>query len=448
MILALTCSDSRAQASLTPPGAPAPTLRTLDQVVTSSASGQIVPRNISVTAAAQDKVYDGTTTTEVVLSSSGLIAGDRVAFSGNGDFADKNVGTGKAVTVSGITATGSDAGNYVLSTTSASATADITPRAVTITGLTADNKVYDGTVTTTISGSGTISNLVAGDSVTIDTSAASGAFADKHVGTNKTVTISGGVSLTGADASNYTLTGATATTSASITPATLVISATQDEKTYDGTVASVARPTTEGLIAGDSVSGLVQIFDNSDAGNRGLHISAYSIDDGNDGLNYRVVKNAAYGYINKADLIVELDDVTITAGENPQLSYSTGGLKENDVLTGVPSVTGNHRIAGTYQISAGSLSADSNYNMHVQPGTLTVLPDPAKSDATAVTPIVDQAYREVILISSVNASEPVVQTVVTAEPPEPSYEADKDVGGMSTEVTSPQISLQPIAMCR
>lgn len=32
MILALTCSDSRAQASLTPPGAPAPTLRTLDQV--------------------------------------------------------------------------------------------------------------------------------------------------------------------------------------------------------------------------------------------------------------------------------------------------------------------------------------------------------------------------------------------------------------------------------
>ena len=48
------------------------------------------------------------------------------------------MGTGKIVTVSGITITGADAGNYTLANTTASTTADITPAPLTIA---ADNQI-------------------------------------------------------------------------------------------------------------------------------------------------------------------------------------------------------------------------------------------------------------------------------------------------------------------
>ena len=61
----------------------------------------------------------------MTLSSSDLISGDTLNFADiSATFADKNVGIGKAVTVTGITATGSGAGNYSVNTT-ASTTANI-----------------------------------------------------------------------------------------------------------------------------------------------------------------------------------------------------------------------------------------------------------------------------------------------------------------------------------
>ena len=43
-----------------------------------------------------------------------MVEGDTVSFGGTATLADKNVGLGKAVGVTGIAATGTDAGNYVL----------------------------------------------------------------------------------------------------------------------------------------------------------------------------------------------------------------------------------------------------------------------------------------------------------------------------------------------
>ena len=59
-------------------------------------------------------------------------------------FDTARVGTGKTVTVTGLTLSGAAAGNYTLATTTATTTANIT--AVTLTPtVTAANKVYDGT---------------------------------------------------------------------------------------------------------------------------------------------------------------------------------------------------------------------------------------------------------------------------------------------------------------
>jgi hypothetical protein len=96
-----------------------------------------------------------------------------------------------------------------------------------LTGLvTVAGKVYDGTTAATI-----LARLLVGVVGTDDVSLAGGtaAFADKNVGTGKTVTVTG-LSLAGANASNYTV-GATATTTANITPKALSVTADQDPAT-------------------------------------------------------------------------------------------------------------------------------------------------------------------------------------------------------------------------
>ncbi len=77
--------------------------------------------------------------------------------------------------------------------------------------------------------------VVSGDTVTPNTASATGAFADKNVGTGKTVNVSG-VALSGTDAANYSVTQPT--TTANITKTTLTVIA--DNKTR---TASASNPT-------------------------------------------------------------------------------------------------------------------------------------------------------------------------------------------------------------
>ena len=78
------------------------------------------------------------------------IGGDAVtAAYTSASFADKNVGNGKTVSVSGISISGADAGNYTLLNTTASTTANITPRDLTVSA-TGVNKEYDGTTSATV----------------------------------------------------------------------------------------------------------------------------------------------------------------------------------------------------------------------------------------------------------------------------------------------------------
>src|SRR5206468_6406373 len=90
-----------------------------------------------------DRIYDGTTAATVMLSDD-RVSGDVFADSyASATFADKIVGTGKTVSVSGISISGADAGNYTFNT-AASATANITAQVLTAS-ITAANKAYDGT---------------------------------------------------------------------------------------------------------------------------------------------------------------------------------------------------------------------------------------------------------------------------------------------------------------
>ena len=181
-------------------------------------TADITAKPITVTGiTASNKVYDGQTVATIDVSGInetgiGLLAGDTstVTISATGVFSDKNVGTGKMVTLTG-SVSGADAANYSF-THQANTTADITTKALTATA-SAANKVYDGnnTALTTLSLSGLVGSETLNSTVwsTFDT---------KDVGIGKTVTVN---SITLSDgtngglAANYSL-GVGQTTAADI----------------------------------------------------------------------------------------------------------------------------------------------------------------------------------------------------------------------------------------
>ena len=173
------------------------------------------PVTISSGISATNKPYDGTTTATITSNSvvlSGVLAGDvgNVRLSTNGytaNFASAGVGNAIGVTVSGLSLTGSAAGNYSLSQPTG-LSANITGKGVTInSGISANNKVYDGTTAATITSNAVVlSGVLAGDvgNVRLSTNGYTANFTSANVGTNIAVTVSG-LSLTGSAAGNYTV---------------------------------------------------------------------------------------------------------------------------------------------------------------------------------------------------------------------------------------------------
>jgi hypothetical protein len=181
------------------------------------------------------------------------VVGDTVSFDGDnvsGTFAQSDVNTDIAVTMSNLALTGDDAANYSVTDASA-ATADITAKALTInTDIASTTKVYDGSTDVDIT-SANLSGVVGDDDVT---ASGSGNFDNKNVGTNKTITVV--YELSGDDAGNYSLDGTTAT--GDITAKALTIGGiTAANKTYDGDTSAtvdVSAATFTGLVEGDDVT--------------------------------------------------------------------------------------------------------------------------------------------------------------------------------------------------
>lgn len=191
-----------------------------------STTADITKANLTIAAAAQNKVYDTTTDATIALSNNGFIGDDLSTGFAIANFADKNAGTGKVVTVDGITLGGMDAGNYTFNTTAVT-TADITKAYLSIAAI-SGNKVYDGTTNATVA---LINDAFTGDD--LSTSYAAANFAGKNAGTGKLVTVEG-ITLSGVDAGNYSF-SSIATTTADIIARALLISATGVNKIFDHT---------------------------------------------------------------------------------------------------------------------------------------------------------------------------------------------------------------------
>ena len=219
------------------------------QNVTASATANITPRSLTVSATGVDKVYNATTAATVTLSVNHLSSDVVTTSYTTATYSDKNVGTGKTVVVDGITIGGTDAGNYTLQNTVTSTTANISAKAL-VGSITAENKQYDSTDSATIA-TRVLDAVIAGDDVSYVGGTAT--FADSHVASGILVS-AWGLSLSGADAGNYTV-NTTATTTADIVLCTLTIIANNTSKTYGDTVTFAGTEfTTQGLLPDDSVT--------------------------------------------------------------------------------------------------------------------------------------------------------------------------------------------------
>ncbi len=304
---------------------------------TATASANITARMLTVNGiGAVDKTYDGSTNAMLDTSPhilEGKVEGDDLRLDQSrggpsGLFADKNAGTGKTVTVSGIALTGTDRDNYELTSTTATTTANIDPRALTVGGISAVNKTYDGSTTATLDTSNaTLTGVLQGESVALDTSRASGQFDTKDVGQGKAVTVTDFVLSGGADAANYRLADPTLMTSANIDPRALTVGGiSAANKTYDGTTIATLDTGThslEGKVAGDELwldqsrGGPSGAFADKNVGTgKTVTISGIALG-GTDLGNYHLTSTTATttADIGKAPLNIVANDATALATE-------------------------------------------------------------------------------------------------------------------------------------
>jgi hypothetical protein len=372
---------------------------------TSSVSVTVSPKTLTVTGiTASNKVYDGTTSATLNASGAtlaGALNGDSVGLNtaaASGAFTDPDVGTAKTVLVTGLNLTGTSATNYSL--TQPTATANITAASLTVAGIQAQNKIYDGTTNASlIVSNALLIGIIPGDTVTVDTTNATGSFVDKTVGKAKSVAING-LTLIGADADKYTLKHSTA--HADITAANLTVAGiSASDKVYDGdttTTLGTSNATLVGVFSSDIVSldttGSFGAFTDPNAAAAKTVLISGLIITGTDATNYSLTQPTTTANITPADPLVTTWPTAspITYGETLADSSLTGGAPASGILRFVTSASGTFSFttptlapsAGTALQSVTYSPADTT-NYHTATGSVSVTVNAAGSITALVS---------------------------------------------------------------
>ena len=364
----------------------------------------LAPTITTTLTGSADKGYDGTTTAPVsslVLNQSGAIDGDTVTLSAiaSATYDDKNVGTGKNVSVTGVAIASQANGikpvyGYALaSTTATGAVGSITQRAITVTAA-SDTKIYDGNTTSAGAPTVTTGSIVSGD-----TGSFTQTFDNKNASTGKTLTATG-VVTDGNGGNNYAVSYVTNNTGV-INQLAITGSITANNKTYDGNnTATIASRSLAGTIAGDVIvySGGAATFDNKNAGT-GKTVTATGLGlTGADAGNYTVNTTATtLADIDQANLTVTANNQTKTYGQTlifagsefTQVGLVGGDMIDSVTLASAGAVNTANVAGSTYAITAsnaigGSFLA-SNYNINYVDASLTVNRAPLSVTANNVT---------------------------------------------------------------
>jgi CSLREA domain-containing protein/uncharacterized repeat protein (TIGR01451 family) len=332
-----------------------------------SASGTLVvsPREITLTAVTDSKVYDRTVTSSAVptITLGSLASGDSASWSQT--FDNRNAGSGKTLTPTGSVSDGNSGNNYNVTFVPVT-TGQISARSITVTAVT-DSKVYDGT--TASSGAPTITNGSLADG---DSAAWSQTFDTANVDVDKTLTPTGSVS-DGNNGNNYAVTFNDAG-GGQIIARPISVAADAQTKVYGDADPVLTYRVTEGTFIGqDTLSGALARVGGNDVG-------SYAIQQGKltAGDNYELSFTGADLTITPRDLTVRAGDATILVGEAlPTFivtydSFVSGD--DADDLGGTLSFDTSATSAspvGDYPVTPKGLTSH-NYAIHFASGTLHI----------------------------------------------------------------------------
>jgi len=218
---------------------------------TATGTLKIDPKPVTPAVAAAGKVYDGTTTATITnCSLTGVVSPDNVTCSAAAaNFVSVNAGTGITVNATGITLGGPALSNYMLSSTTAATTANITAITVSASVTAAANKTYDGTVTEPV---GNITCATTPVVANLACAPAAATFATPGVGNGITVTATG-ITLGGSVAGGYVLSNTTAAATANINQKAASVAANAASKVF-GSVDPALSATLTGFVASDNVT--------------------------------------------------------------------------------------------------------------------------------------------------------------------------------------------------
>lgn len=279
--------------------------------------------------------------------------------------------------------------DYIGSTT---AKLIINKKEVSVKGFEAQSKVYDGKADAEVdSTNAKLDGMIEGTYVDFDKAGLKFTFADKNVGTDKTVRNTAPIILTGADKDNYNLTNPTVELTADITRKPVTVTATVAEKTYNG-ITDDAKVTmsASGIIAGDDVQLVVTkgVYANADAGDA-VEVTVFHDVSGVDKDNYSYsIADKAYGKVEKRELTVAIiAPAAVTYDGN---THEVSSVTDDRVAAdnGKPLYTltynGNDALpvdAGTYSATA-KLTDEGSKNYNLKANTVDLVINKADMSAT------------------------------------------------------------------
>lgn len=307
--------------------------------------GEITVSAITVTAQTDTKVYDGAVTSSAipVITSGAIAAVDQVSTAASQTFDNKNMGTGKVLTPTGLIITDGNGGsNYQIAYVAVS-TGAITAKPITVTAI-AKNKVYgdpDPALTYTSSPA-----LAAGDNFTGALTRLAGENIGNYAIAQGTLALN----------NNYVITYNGA--NLSISTKMVTVTAQVKNKMYGDVDLVLTYTSNPALVAGDNFTGVLTRAVGESVGN-------YAITQGTLALspNYTINYTANSLNITRRTMIVTADAQNKIYGEaDPILTYTSANLIGADTFTGVLTRIPGENI-GTYAINQGSLTAGTNYDV-------------------------------------------------------------------------------------
>jgi hypothetical protein len=412
-------------------------------VTATTTTANIAPALLTVTAVANTKVYDGTTSAAALptITSGKLLGTDTAEFSEA--YPGKNVGTALKLIPEGVVNDGNGGHNYTVTFSSVSL-GKIAARPITVTAVT-NSKTYDGTTS-----AAAIPGVTSGTLVDGDTAGFSESYATKNAGSNLKLTPRGSVN-DGNGGHNYAVTFQTVVTG-KITPRTLTVTANNASKIY-GHANPALKATFSGFAPGDSPGVLKGTASLTTTAKTSSGVGTYPITVAQGTLsagNYSFVFVNGTLTVTPAKLTVTARSVSRAYGTaNPTLTDTITGFVNGDtssavhgaavLSTGATTASG----VGTYSITAtlGTLSA-ANYTFSFVSGNLTVTRAMLTIAASNVTWIIGQPEPALTFnltgLANGDTVTPLLGTTATSSSPPGHYNISlKEVDSIDVTKLSP-----------